>query len=108
MGLYLAMTGAYVIGGALLGAGLYLTRQDEFPSWLHDWMLWPLVRVTSRVTHLQGWAAVALGASILALGFTPVVPEIVGGMLVLLALLAYVVGVALFIYSTYVSRRATG
>jgi len=69
-------------------------------------MLWPLVRVTPRVTHLQGWAGVALGVSILALGFTPVVPEIVGGVLVLLAVLAYVAGVALFGYSTYLSRRA--
>lgn len=106
--MYLFMAVAYVAGGALLGAGLYLTRQDDFPGWWQDWMLWPLVRVTPRVTHLQGWAAVALGVSILALGFTPVVPEIVGGMLVVLAVLAYVVGVALFGYSTYLSRRATG
>src|SRR3989475_8157285 len=97
-----------VLGGALLGAGLYLFRRDDFPSWWQDWMLWPLVRVTPRVTQLQGWAAVALGVSILALGFTPVVPEVVGGMLVLLALVAYAAGVALFGYSTYLSRRATG
>ena len=106
--MYLFMAVAYVLGGALLGAGLYLVRRDDFPSWWQDWMLWPLVRVTPRVTHLQGWAAVALGVSILALGFTPVVPEVVGGMLVLLALVAYAAGVALFGYSTYLSRRATG
>ncbi|OLD50483.1 MAG: hypothetical protein AUI42_03080 [Actinobacteria bacterium 13_1_40CM_2_65_8] len=105
--MYLFMAVAYVLGGALLGAGLYLVRRDDFPSWWQDWMLWPLVRVTPRVTHLQGWAAVALGTSILALGFTPVVPEVIGGVLVLLALLAYPAGVALFGYSTYLSRRAT-
>ncbi len=103
---YLVMAIAYVLGGALLGAGVYLTRHDDFPSWWQPWMLWPLVRVTPRVTHLQGWAGVALGVSILALGFTPVVPEIVGGVLVLLAVLAYVAGVALFGYSAYLSRRA--
>jgi hypothetical protein len=105
--MYLFMAVAYVLGGALLGAGLYLVRRDDFPGWWQDWMLWPLVRVTPRVTHLQGLAAVALGVSILALGFTPVVPELVGGILVLLALLAYLAGVALFGYSTYISRRAT-
>jgi len=98
---------AYVLGGVLLGAGLYLTRRDSFPSWWQPWMQWPLIRVTPLVTHLQGWAGVALGVSILALGFTPVVPEIVGGVLVLLAMLAYVAGVALFGYSAYLSRRAT-
>ena len=106
--MYLFMAVAYVLGGALLGAGLYLVRRDDFPSWWQDWMLWPLVRVTPRVTHLQGWAGIALGVSILALGFTPVVPEVVGGVLVLLALLAYLAGVALFGYSAYLSRRATG
>ena len=106
--MYLFMAVAYVLGGALLGAGLYLVRRDDFPSWWQDWMLWPLVRVTPRVTHLQGWAGIALGVSILALGFTPVVPEVVGGVLVLLALLAYLAGVALFGYSAYLSQRATG
>ena len=98
---------AYVLGGALLGAGVYLIRRAAFPGWWQEWMLWPLVRVTPRVTHLQGLAAIALGVSILALGFSPVVPEVVGGILVLLSLLAYVAGVALFGYSTYLSRRAT-
>ncbi len=98
---------AYALGGVLLGAGLYLTRRDAFPSWWQPWMQWPLVRVTPGVTHLQGWAGVALGVSILALGFTPVVAEVVGGLLVLLAVLAYVAGVALFGFSAYLSRRAT-
>jgi len=105
MMMYLLMAVAYVLGGALVGAGLYLVRQDAFPSWWQRWMLWPLVNVTPRVIHLQGWAGVALGASILAVGFTPVVPEIVGGLLVLTAMLAYVAGVALFVYSAYISRR---
>ena len=96
---------AYVLGGALLGAGLYLTRQESFPSWWRAWMLWPLVRVTPRVTHLQGWAAVGLGVSILAIGFTPIVPEIVGGVLVLAAMVAYLAGAVLFVYGTYLSRR---
>jgi hypothetical protein len=99
------MTGAFVLGGILLGVGLYLTRQDEFPHWWRTWMLWPLVEVTPRVTHLQGWAGVALGLSILAIGFTPVVPEVAGGALVLIAMVGYVAGAALFVYSTYLSRR---
>jgi energy-converting hydrogenase Eha subunit A len=70
-------------------------------------MMWPLVRQTPNVIHLMGWAGVALGGSILAIGFTPLVPEVVGGVLVLVAMLAYLAGVVLFVYSTYLSRRAT-
>jgi hypothetical protein len=103
--MYLLMAVAYVLGGALVGAGLYLIRQADFPSWWQRWMLWPLVDVTPTVVHLQGWAGVALGASILALGFTPVVPEIVGGVLVLIAMVAYAAGVVVFAYSAYRSRR---
>jgi hypothetical protein len=105
MVMYLLMAAAFVLGGILLGVGLYLTRQDEFPHWWRSWMLWPLVEVTPRVTHLQGWASVALGASVLAIAFTQVVPEIVGGVLVLIAMVGYLAGAALFVYSTYLSRR---
>lgn len=107
MVMYLLMAAAYVVGGALVGAGLYLSRQDDFPSWWQRWMLWPLVTVNSRVVHSHAWAGVALGFSILAVGFTPVVPEMVGGVLVLVAMMAYLAGVALFGYSAYLSRRET-
>jgi hypothetical protein len=107
MVMYLLMAAAYVLGGVLVGAGVYLSRQDDLPRWWERWMPWPHVEVTPRVVHLQGWAVLALGASVLALGFTPVVPEVVGGALVLAAIVAYVVGVALFVYSAYVSRRQT-
>jgi hypothetical protein len=105
MVMYLLMTAAFVLGGILLGVGLYLTRQDEFPHWWRSWMLWPLVEVTPMVTHLQGWASVALGASVLAIAFTQVVPEIVGGVLVLIAMVGYLSGAVLFVYSAYLSRR---
>ena len=107
MVMYLLMAAAYVLGGALLGAGLYLSRQDDFPSWWERWMLWPSVEVTPRVVHTQGWACLALGGSVLALGFTPVVPEVAGGALVLVAIVGYLVGVALFGFSAYLSRRQT-
>ena len=105
MGEYLVMAAAYVLGAALLAVGLFLVRRSTFPDWWKGWMLWPLVRVTPRVTRLQGWAAVGLGVSILAIGFTPIVPDLVGGLLVLAALLAYLAGVLLFLYSTWLSRR---
>ncbi len=105
MVMYLLMAAAFALGAVLLGVGLYLTRQDEFPHWWRSWMLWPLVEVTPRVTHLQGWAGVALGVSILAIGLTPVVPEVLGGALVLVAMLGYLAGAVLFVYSTYLSRR---
>jgi len=105
MGEYLVMAAAYVLGAALLGVGLYLLRRNTFPDWWKGWMLWPLVHVTPQVTHLQGWAAVGIGVSILAIGFTPIVPDLVGGLLVIAALLAYLAGVVLFLYSTWLSRR---
>src|SRR5712691_3048656 len=52
-----------------------------------------------------GWAGVALGVSILAIGLTPVVPEVLGGVLVLVAMVGYLAGAVLFVYSTYLSRR---
>ena len=67
--------------------------------------MWPLVRVTPTVSHMQGWAAIGLGVSVLAIVFTTVAPEVVAGLLVVLALAAYVVGLALFVFSTWLSRR---
>src|SRR5260370_37681659 len=97
MVMYLLMAAVFVVGAVLLGVGLYLPRQDEFPHWWRSWMLWPLVEATPRVTHLQGWAGVALGVSILAIGFTPVVPEVLGGRRVLLPMAGYRAGTGLFV-----------
>jgi hypothetical protein len=102
---YLVMAVAYLLGGILVAVGLFLVRRRSFPAWWKGWMLWPIVRVTPRVTHLQGWAAIGIGISILAIGFTPLVPDLVGGVFVLVAILGYLIGVALFLYSTWLSRR---
>ena len=96
---------AYVAGSLLIAAGLYLVLRGSFPGWWRQRLLWPLVRVTPRVSHLQGWAAVALGISIIALVFTTVVSELLGGALVVLALVAYIGAVVLYLFSTWLSRR---
>ena len=96
---------AYVAGSLLIAAGLYLVLRGSFPGWWRQRLLWPLVRVTPRVSHLQGWAAVALGISIIALVFTTVVSELFGGALVVLALVAYFGAVVLYLFSTWLSRR---
>ena len=98
---------AYVSGVFLIGAGGYLIMRGSFPEWWQRRLLWPLVRVTPRVSHLQGWAAVGLGISILAIVFTTVVPETVAGVLVVVALALYLAGLALFLISTWLSRRST-
>ena len=41
----------------------------------------------------------------LAVGFSLVVPEVAGGILVLVAIAAYVLGLVLYVLSTWVSRR---
>ena len=96
---------AYVGGTFLIGAGLYLVMRGTFPSWWRRRLLWPLVRVTPRVSHLQGWTAVALGISILSIVFTTVAPETLGGILAAFALFMYVGAVALYLFSTWLSRR---
>src|SRR5690242_16831206 len=98
--------GLALFGGAfLVGAGVYLVRRGTFPEWWRRRMLWPLVHVTPRVSHLQGWAAIALGVSILSIVLTTVAPDGAAGILVVLALLAYIGGVALYLLSTWISRR---
>jgi hypothetical protein len=102
---YLGLGLAWAVGGVLLGAGLYLVMSGRFPGWWQDRMLWPLVHVTPAVAHLQGWAAMGVGASVLAIGFSTLVPELFGGGLILAAIVAYIAGAALYLYSTWLSRR---
>ena len=96
---------AYLFGTALIGAGLYLVMRGTFPGWWRDRLLWPLVNLTPTVSHLQGWAAVGLGVSVLAIVFTTAAPDTLAGILVVAALAAYVVAVLLYLFSTWLSRR---
>ena len=96
---------AYVSGAFLIGAGLYLVMRGTFPTWWQERLLWPLVRVTPTVSHLHGLAAIGLGISILAIVFSSAVPESIAGPLVVGALLSYLIGVALYLLSTWLSRR---
>ena len=96
---------AYLSGALLIGAGIYLVMRGTFPAWWRQRMLWPLVNVTPRVSHLQGWAAIALGVSVLSIVLTTVVPDGIAGLLVMFAFLAYLGGVALYLFSTWLSRR---
>ena len=103
------VAGIACVGGAvLIGAGLYLVMMGTFPAWWRQRMLWPLVNVTPRVSHLQGWAAVALGVSILSIVFTTVAPDTIAGVLVVVAFVTYIGGVALYLFSTWLSRRPAG
>lgn len=96
---------AYVGGTVLIACGVYLVMRGTFPAWWRRRFLWPLVNVTPRVSHLQGWAAIALGASVLVIVFSTVARSVAAGVLVLVALLAYLVAVGLFLVSTWLSRR---
>ena len=102
---YLVLALAYLLGGALLGAGVYLVMGGSFPGWWKERMLWPLVRATPTATHLQGWAVAGLGASVLAMAFSTIVPQLVGGLLVLLAIVAYLAAAAVVGYTTWLSSR---
>jgi hypothetical protein len=102
---YVVEGAAYVGGTVLIAAGVYLILRGTFPAWWQRRLLWPLVRVTPTVAHLQGYAAIVLGVSVLAIVFTTVAPMVVAGFLVILALAAYLVAVVLFLFSTWKSRR---
>ena len=95
----------YVAGTGLIAAGVFLVVRGNFPSWWSQRLMWPLVNVTRRVSHLQGWAAIALGLSIIAVVLTSAAPVVVGGVLVVVALLLYALALVLYLFSTWLSRR---
>jgi hypothetical protein len=96
---------AYAVGGPLLGIGLYMVGTGNLPGWWKEWMLAPIARVTPRVVRLLGLTAIGLGASIVAVGLTTFVSEFVGGALVLVAVVAYLLGLGIFVYGAWLSRR---
>jgi hypothetical protein len=105
---YVVLGLAYVVGGSFIGIGLYIVVRGSFPGWWMEWMLWPVKRVTPGVTRLQGVTAIGLGASIVAIELSVWVSEFVGGLLVVLAMAAYLLGAGLYVYSTWLSRRGSG
>ncbi len=103
---WLVLAFTYVVAGLLLGIGIYIVVLGAFPGWWKDWILRPVVRVTPGVARLQGATAIGLGVSIVTIGLTMFVSGFVGGLLVLVAIVAYVLGAALFAFSTWLSRRS--
>lgn len=89
----------------MLGIGLYLLIRGAFPGWWKEWILRPVVRVTPAVARLQGVTAIGLGASIVAIGLVSMVSDHIGGLLVIVAMAAYLIGAGIFVYSTWLSRR---
>lgn len=102
---YVVLGFTYVLGGALLGIGLYMVIQGVFPRWWKEWILRPVIRTTPGVARLQGVSAVGLGLSLVAIGLSGLVSRFVGGLLVVLAIVAYVAGAGIFAFSTWLSRR---
>jgi hypothetical protein len=96
---------AYVAGGLMLGVGIFLVLSGHIPEWTREWMLRPIDLVTPTVGRLLGAVALGLGGSVLALVVSSLVSEFTGGILVLAAILAYLLAVALFAYTTWLSRR---
>ena len=96
---------SYAVGGPLLGIGLYLLVRGSFPGWWKEWILRPVMRVTPGVARLQGLTAIGLGASLVAIGLSAMVSDHIGGLLVVVAMAAYLIGAGIFVYSTWLSRR---
>lgn len=96
---------SYAVGTPLLGIGLYIVLRGSFPVWWMEWMLWPVKHVTPGVARLQGAAVIGLGLSAVAIGLSMWVAELAGGVLVVVAMTAYLLGVGLYAYSTWLSRR---
>jgi len=97
---------AYVAGVFVIGGGVWLILLGGFPEWWRR-MSWPVVNATRGVARIQGIAMVALGLSLIAIVFTNEVSRTTGGGLVLGAIAAYVLGLGLFVLSTWISRRPT-
>lgn len=104
---YVGPVVAYLSGSVFLGVGIYLVLTGSFPGWWRRRLLWPLGSPTAPAAQLMGAAAILIGASVLAVGFSLIVPDVAGGILVLVAIAAYVLGLILYVLSTWVSRRHT-
>jgi hypothetical protein len=102
---YVVLGFTYAVGGPLIGIGLYLLLKGSFPGWWKEWLTRPLVRVTPGLVRLQGLTAIGLGGSIVAIGLSMLVSENTGGMLVVLAIAAYLIGAGVFVVSAWLSRR---
>ena len=98
---------SYVVGAPLLAIGLYIVLRGSFPGWWMEWMLWPVKLVTPGVARLQGATVVGLGVSAVAIGLSMWVSELTGGVLVVVAIAAYLLGAGLYVYSTWLSRRGS-
>jgi hypothetical protein len=96
---------SYAVGAPLLAIGLYIVLRGSFPGWWMEWMLWPVRDVTPGIARLQGATVVALGVSAVAIGLSMWVSELVGGVLAVVAVAAYLVGAGLYVYSAWLSRR---
>lgn len=99
------LVAAYVAGGLMLGSGIFLVLFGSLPAWTASWMLRPIVDLSPTVARLLGAVAIFLGGSIIALDVSTLVSEFTGGILVLGAIAAYVIGAGLFAFSTWLSRR---
>lgn len=95
---------AYVSGVLVIGGGVYLIMLGGFPGWWQRFS-WPVVQPRRGVARVQGLGLVALGLSLMALVFTNETSQNAGGALVLGAIVAYAGGLALFVLSTWMSRR---
>jgi hypothetical protein len=102
---YVVLVSSCLFGVALFALGLYLVGHRNAPSWMKGGWLWPLNRVTPKISHLQGWAGLAIGTSVIAMGLAALLQDLGGGVLVLLGIAAYLAGFGLYAYSTYLSRR---
>ncbi len=104
---YVVLGFTYAVGGPLLGIGLYLLVRGSLPGWWKEWLLRPVLRVTPGVVRLQGLTAIGLGGSIVSIGLSRLVSENTGGLLVVVAMAAYLIGAGVFVFSTWLSRRGT-
>ncbi|HKV88203.1 MAG TPA: hypothetical protein VJT78_09425 [Candidatus Dormibacteraeota bacterium] len=98
---------AYVCGVLIVGGGVYLLMLGGFPGWWRR-LAWPVVNLSRGVARVQGMALVALGLSLIGLVFTNEISGSASGALVLAALVIYLVGLGLFVFSTWLSRRTAG
>jgi hypothetical protein len=96
---------AYLGGTLLVAGGLYLFIRGALPGWWRRRFMWPLVRATRGVARFQGLAAIALGVSMIVLVFTTVAGEGLAGVLLVAGVAIYVFAVALYLFSTWLSRR---
>jgi hypothetical protein len=100
-----------VLGVLVVPFGIWLLTREKLPPWMKGFWTWPLGNnLTAAVIHMQGWAALLIGASSFAASTLHLFPYHSAEAWSALSVTVLLVtgGVALYVRSLLLSRHQPG